>query len=345
MNRPIFGKYDYTATQILHRVRRRLYALVSSNPTLAGLYYALLNKTFRAEQHAVSSGINRHLCTSAGRAATFRLRRSIHRIEKGLSMRQRRTCFGLNYIEPTVDDLTSFMKVDDGANFAEIQWYRSTLEAYFAVCTSTDGRFLRAREKFRGAGFSNPSGRLIPFPAGQREALTLDYSQLEALARRRRSVRWFLPTPIPRHTLLRAVATANQSPSACNRQSVRIRIFDNPNEARKITALAPGAAGLHHNFPAAAVLIGDLSAYAHERDRHAIYVDGGLKAMTFMYALEVLGVSTCALNWPENARLDKAAAHALGLAPHERVVLMIAAGVADPDGLIPYSFKENVSSA
>ena len=45
------------------------------------------------------------------------------------------------------------------------------------------------------------------------------------------------------------------------------------------------------------VIVGELDAYEYDRDRHLIYIDGSLAAMTFMLALETLGLSSCPINW------------------------------------------------
>ncbi|WP_353961444.1 nitroreductase family protein [Mycolicibacterium tokaiense] len=64
-----------------------------------------------------------------------------------------------------------------------------------------------------------------------------------------------------------------------------------------------------------------------------------LAAMSFIYALETMGLSSCAINWPTWSPRRSAMAKLLGLEPDERVIMLIAVGYADPEGLIPYSQK------
>ncbi len=87
---------------------------------------------------------------------------------------------------------------------------------------------------------------------------------------------------------------------------------------------------------------GDLSAYFYERDRHSIYVDGCLSAMLFMLALETVGLASCPLNWPEVNSLDRKLEKRLGLPPHERAIMFMAIGYADPQGRVAYSEKKSL---
>ena len=132
---------------------------------------------------------------------------------------------------------------------------------------------------------------------------------------------------------------ATEAPSSCNRQAFRFRFFEDPDAIQRVARLAPGTGGFAHNIPMLAVILGDLSAYHGERDRHGIYIDASLASMSFMLALETLGLSSCALNWPDVAWRERKMARVLALRPHERVIMLMAIGHADPDGLVAYSHK------
>jgi hypothetical protein len=58
------------------------------------------------------------------------------------------------------------------------------------------------------------------------------------------------------------------------------------NKASEVAATAMGTAGFSNNIPALIAVVGDLSAYPAERDRHVIYIDGGLATMQLMLAFE-----------------------------------------------------------
>jgi nitroreductase len=73
-----------------------------------------------------------------------------------------------------------------------------------------------------------------------------------------------------------------------------------------------GTSGFYENFPCVVVLIGKVRAFPFERDRHVIYFDASLAAMAFQFALEVQGVSSCCINWPDIPERERMMAQTLG---------------------------------
>src|SRR5690606_8688315 len=100
--------------------------------------------------------------------------------------------------------------------------------------------------------------------------------------------------------------------------------------------------GFSQQVPVLAVLVGRLRAYPLSRDRHAIYIDGALAAMSFMFALECQGLATCAINWPDQEPNETQIREALSLEADERVIMLIALGWPDPSGLVPRSTKKGL---
>jgi nitroreductase len=104
-----------------------------------------------------------------------------------------------------------------------------------------------------------------------------------------------------------------------------------------------GTRGYAENIPVFVVIVGDLSAFFSERDRHLIYTDGCLAAMSFVFALETLGLSSCCINWPDIAEREAAMAEFLRLRPHERPIMCVAVGYPDRQGMVPFSQKKSLN--
>lgn len=310
---------------------------------LAGLYYTY-NGAFGREHRSVLYGKLMSLGGEDAHAhdqAFYALRRNIHRLEKGLIMRPRRNVFAKTYIGETV---AAYVRQASNGNCdaATYGWASDVLHSYFeAVPTGADDVVDQAREAFASCQEqgSLPRGRRYPYHRDT-SPLPVDLEGLMQLAHRRRSVRWYLPEPVPREIIDNAIRVALYSPSACNRQPFEFRVYDDPKLVQKIGALPAGSAGFNHNFPAIVVLVGLLRAFPADRDRHVIYVDGGLAAMAFQFGLEVQGVSSCCINWPNIEDREQRMEQALSLAPDERPIMLISLGYPDPDGLVPYSQKK-----
>lgn len=332
---------------ILESLKRRAAIAASSNRLFANLYYLVFNRGFDRE----------HLSVLKGRVAYWEslhrigessalLRRNVHRLEKGLIMRPRKAVFGEAFIQETVHCYSKAVGSEQLCE-EEQKWARDVLDEYFEVVADTpeiaEARigYKKAREADGGDSEGDKSeSRYSPYAYNRLDMPTVDFAQLHQLFLRRRSVRWYQDKSVPFDLVLKAANSAAYAPSACNRQPYRFKIATDKKKAVQVAKCAMGTAGFAENLPAIAVVVGDLSAYPFERDRHLIYIDGALGAMQFMLALETLGLSSCPLNWPDIEPLEERIAKLLNLEPYERVVMLIGMGYADQEGGIPFSQKK-----
>ncbi|ASV74972.1 Nitroreductase family protein [Thermogutta terrifontis] len=296
------------------------------------------------EKSATTHGIAIYKAT-IGSPGFVLLRRNTHRLEKGLIMRPRRDVFALDYIEETVKAYEAALKAAQngkhGLPAEQLQWTHDVLAEYFAV-TGSHPKIDPLRERFRRlpAPPRICDEPLIPYRRDLSQPPPVSYGALAALAHRRRSVRWFLPKPVPRELIDKALEVAAQSPSACNRQPFVFRIFDDPELVRQVASIPYGVIGYEHQIPVIVVIVGQLRNFFDARDRHLIYIDSALAAMSFILALETLGLSSCCINWPDIPEREKKMAELLKLEPDERPVMLIALGWPDPEGMVPRSVKK-----
>jgi nitroreductase len=313
----------------------------------SALYYVFCSEAFRRENRAVLEGRRRYEEDAhRPRQSCALLRRNIHRLEKGLLMRPLRPLFALDYIAETVDCYANVLEsalLEKGVSRNELQWAHDVLKRYFAVSGSHP--VVDALSK-RFAELASPDANLCapttPYRRELHRPLPVTYEQFLELATRRRSVRWFLPKPVPRDCVDRAIQIAALSPSACNRQPFHFRIFDEPELVQKVAALPQGTEGYRENIPMIIVVLGRLRCFLDERDRHLIYIDGSLAAMSLAFGLETLGLSSCLINWPDLPSRERKMAKLLKLTPDERPIMLIAVGYPDPEGLVAASVKKTL---
>ena len=312
------------------------------SPLTARLYYAFSTK-FGREMRAVMAG-RAAILPVDGPGSRYRLRRNVHRIEKGLISRPRRANFATSYIGTTIDTFEAYLaKVDDPLDDPLAVWASDVLSEYFEV-NEPHPVVDAASEHFEQCNVVRGSqlGPSMPYlrPLG---TPPVDFPSFLELTHRRRSVRWYSDEVVPRDLVDKAIAAAAQAPSACNRQPFAFRVFDDPGLAKEIALVPGGAAGFADSFTGVIVLVGDLSAFASERDRHLIYIDSSLAAMGFMLAAETLGFSTCPLNWPDVPGKERALRRLMKLEPFESPIMLIAYGFPDPDAPVASSMKRALS--
>jgi len=327
--------------------KNSLLSLCVKSPRLSSFYYALFNSAMDREQQGIIYGkLQYDRSLTVTQEPQYLLRRNIHRLEKGLIMRPRRDIFALDYLEETVAAYQNLVNKQNNNNNptdeSELKWAGDVLQEYFRVVT-THPIIDRAQTVFSSLETIPGENKCIPYQRNLEQPPTVDYQQFLALSQRRRSVRWYLPQAVPRELIDRAITAAALSPSACNRQPFEFRIFDDPQLVQQVGAIPMGTIGFSQNFPVVVVVVGKLRAYYSERDRHVIYIDASLAAMSFMYALETLGLSSCPINWPDIASKEQQMSDILGLEPDERVIMLISLGYPNPEAMVPYSQKKSLA--
>jgi len=316
--------------------------LFLSGKGLASLYYFLFNWKFGREHKAVLTGRRayRKNLKVTGESSVL-MRRNIHRIEKALIMRPRRDTFAEDYIIETVR--AYFLACESGVlDNEEMKWSRDVLEKYFSVIKDTK-IIKKARVIYKSASSvpESTDKKYIPYEHKSLGTINVSYGDLHGLFIKRRSVRWYQEKEVPVHLIEKAVDIAVLAPSACNRQPYSFYVTSSGESAINVAKCAGGTAGWAENIPCIIAVVGDLSFYSSESDRHIIYIDASLAAMQLMLALETLGLSSCSINWPDIESKEKKIRKILGIKYFERVIMLLAVGYAESNGGIPYSQKKN----
>ena len=311
---------------------------------LSSLYYLLFNKHFSREHRAVLAGKEafQKSLINIGRSS-FLIRRNIHRLEKGLLMQPRKKVFAENYIENTVNVYERAIKLKN-LNNDEKMWATDVLVKYFQVVDDTI-IIKKSRKKFNEILENEiTSPRCVPYLYKSITKSNVAYEDLKNLFKQRRAVRWYQDKIVPKNLIEKAINLASLAPSACNRQPYFFYVSDNKQKAISIAKCAGGTSGWAENIPCIAVIIGDLSAYQSERDRHVIYIDSSLAAMQLMLALETLGLSSCPINWPDIEKSEKKIEKILSLKKYERPIMLLSIGYAQDKGRIAFSQKKDAKT-
>lgn len=329
---------------------RTVLSMVHRSSILTDLYY-LVTRNFSDEHLAVLKGRKAYYesLRNIGSSCAL-LRRNIHRLEKGLIMRPRRDIFAEGFIEETVNCYCEAVKASSLEN-DELKWATDVLEQYFdvvgesPVTTRAKRLYVSVRVSLpvkleASSTLSNVTDKFSPYCHQKLPKTDVDFDALMKLFVRRRSVRWYDDKPVPYDLLVKAASAASLAPSACNRQPYRFLFCNSKEKVVAIAKCAGGTDGFAANLPAIIAIVGDLSSYPFDRDRHLIYIDGSLAAMQMMLALETLGLSSCPINWPEVVSRERKIRNIVKLEDYERVIMLMAVGYADRQGGIPYSQKK-----
>lgn len=269
-----------------------------------------------------------------------------HKLEKGLCIPGPKRAFGADPATATIEILSQWrdnrFKTADPVYRGAIE----TLRAYRERLSETplNGRpevDAAIAEELALASDVLEAGHPRPVNQGCRDEM---FRVLGKMAAERRSVRSFLPEPVPRSSVDEALRIAQLSPSACNRQPCKVHLFSKRTDIDAMLAFQNGNRGFGQTIPTLLVVTADTRGFFDASERSQPHVDGGLFSMSLLYALHAQGISSCCLNWCVSPA-DDVGAHRRGSIPDsEAIIMYIAIGFAATDARAARSPRRSIDS-
>lgn len=267
-----------------------------------------------------------------------------HKLEKGLVMPGKPRLFGTDPVRATMGLMQRWEVAGHPTSDAIYRGACATVACYRAGLNARGldqqspalgemERFLTERNE------TLASGQMItPVLLEQPEVSAAGpWQAFQALSVARRSVRDFSPEPVPRELIQQAVQVAALSPSACNRQPNKVILIEGREDIDRALSFQNGNRGFGHKVPLLAVLVVDSTGYFDGSERNQTYVDGGLFAMSLMFALRAQGLGSCSLNWCVTPATDRAFRRLGHVKDQETVVMMLAIGYPPEGVTVPLS--------
>jgi len=141
----------------------------------------------------------------------------------------------------------------------------------------------------------------------------------------RHSVRSFSFEQVNRDDVLEAVRLATYSPSVCNRQPWKVRLFSG-DDALRVLQHQNGNSGFRTNIPMLALVSAEIGYFFGPGERNQAWIEGGIFASSLVWALHGMGLNSCMLNLSiTNAKADQLREDA-GMPASELPIMMIAIG-------------------
>jgi nitroreductase len=269
---------------------------------------------FRAETHAPSIEAS--------------LIKAYHRIEKGLALREPRPGFGRDAVEAVLLDAQRLLAclgpqrsvtralaaLDEYVHFHLVQG----VDLAWLLPRLTALRQAQGRSAIAGEG-----GTVLVERARIHAAARLDLADFFA---RRHSIRQFSAEPVAAVLVAQAVAMAQKTPSVCNRESGMVHAAFEPGIKERLLALQNGTRGFGDQAGCVLVVTSRLDTFLSVGERYQGWIDGGMFAMSLVYALHSLGLGSCCLNWSVEPEADIALRRVGGIPDDQLVIMLLAVG-------------------
>lgn len=246
-----------------------------------------------------------------------------HVVEKGLSHKILKPLFGYNKVSQISKLLIDYCEKGGNDPYI-ISTAVSTLKEYNRV----------------NSELGVPNDKLVQIPSGFNEYETInigidefnpnieyDFNDgvFSEFISKRHSIRLydFKSLKIPTNDIIECIEVAQKSPSACNRQAVRVKIINDRETIAKISKIQGGANGFGENSGAMVIITSDIRLYEPSERRIPMF-DCGLFTMNLLFALMEKKISTCVLNGSFTPEREKKMRNTVPIPNYEMYAAVIA---------------------
>ena len=248
-----------------------------------------------------------------------------HGIEKGLSLENTRLGFGLTKIIHLSELVSQY--IDSYNTDYVTEMAIASIKSYIEFHKDSDCDISSVKKKFETlCSFSNNSIQAGTTAITKSELHeNAKINNFESFCKYRYSVRQFSDQKVNSDDIAKAVDIAKKTPSACNRQSSNVYAFFEPENIDNILKIGGGAVGFE-NMPAILIVTSNLTSFISSGERYQCWIDGGMYAMSLIYALHSLGLVTCCMNWSKEKAIDIKMHNSFSIPSSENIIVLIGVG-------------------
>lgn len=271
-----------------------------------------------------------------------------HVIEKGLTMPEFRLGFGQERLAVLMDNVVQYSILFNTKNLQFLNGI-SVIDEYFHIHL-LHGHVLGEELNcaYERVSDLKKINKLKIKVSQQKDITKKEYFKaidlpFEVFSSSRSSVRNFSPKPVCMAKIEEALDLCRNTPSACNRQSVRVHLYTHKDEVQKILKVQGGNRGFGHLANFLILVTYESSMYFEESERNSGFVDGGMYCMNILYALHSKRVACCILNAAHSVHKDITMRKVASVPASEVFVALIACGSPPDNFKVASSFRYPLS--
>jgi len=225
----------------------------------------------------------------------YQLLINAHKIEKGLSLSNPRPLFGKDVIY----EIASLHNSTSNGNSMEKAMAKGAITEYaklFENELKNDRLLNSTTSDIIKSNILNQTKDSLGGTTLIDHCKLISSDDAEAFLTTRHSARVFSKDPVSKELIDRIINISRSAPSQCNRQSVRIHIYQNYQQVQKLLGLQGGSRGFSEEVGNLFIVSSDITGWQGPQQRNQCYVDGGLQAMMTLLGCHAVGIAACALN-------------------------------------------------
>lgn len=266
-----------------------------------------------------------------------------HKLEKGLSLPNPRVGFGRENANHLLSILKKYVKSYGWDETSVISL--NTLYAYYNFNKKNNLNISDLYDMLESLKTTVPNELSIK-TGGVHEIKKEDIDKrrinFKEFAYSRYSIRNFENSDVSLEIIREAVSIAQKTPSVCNRQSTNVYVFNDNPLKKEILQYQNGNAGFGDGASKILIITSELKDFRGGIERNQSFIDGGMYAMSLIYALHSLGVGTCPLNLCVTNETEMKLKKLAKIGESEVLIMMVAVGNIPERVMVASSSRRNI---
>ena len=251
-----------------------------------------------------------------------------HSLEKGMSNKNPRR-FGVAKVDELMKLIREYEAYDDYKNDFVLRNYAKFYEEKKWTDVEEYEKVTEFLKDYSGVEKMNVGSFVLEKKDFEKDA-AIDYRKFLAS---RHSVREFSTKKLDEKDLKKAIETAILSPSACNRQMIKVYYVSDSEKAKKVVSVAQGFGGFEKDTINANYFVGE---------RNQGWFNAGLFSMNLVNALHSQGIGSCFCQFGNSTKQEEQLKKLLDIPASERIAVILSAGYYCDKSIIPYSPRKKI---
>lgn len=265
--------------------------------------------------------------------------RNVHSIEKGLSIKSPRAGFGIKKINEMFSLTEKYMQLTDEKTV--LYFVVDAVDEYLEFQSkigfeSTDITTIRANNdilKEKIGEHEEICGGTVTF---NKEDINFTAEAVENLFDTRHSFREFTGEPVPEELIEKAIKLAQRTPSACNRQAVRVYNISSKDYINAVGNLE-GIGGFADDVDRFLLITGVKSAY-RRGEKNQFIVSAAMFAAYLSLSLHAVGIGACVVQRSlVEDKIFVGFRQKFDIPEDEQIVVMLGIGMPNEKTKVPVS--------
>lgn len=268
-----------------------------------------------------------------------------HSLEKGLSNENLRLNFGKRAYTKLFNAMDKFISLGYDTLDSRFQQAISVIEHYIVVHEENGVKpehiILKYNEYKKYRVKNNFVGGATHYY--KTELPDFEKISFNDLLKNRHSIRDYGEDEVPHDKINKAISLSMKAPSACNRHPWKVYHITNKEILNQIYQMQGGLTTNGKNLRGMLLVTANNSYFNGSHERNQTFIDGGMFAVTLLYALTAQQIATCPLHADFRYEKEQKVKSILSISDAEDLICFIAYGSYPEEGKYANSPRDEYS--